>query len=132
MRGSMGLAEDRGAYWRGRYKISTGKHGTVADENGNVIRFRAKRAAKQAADAEKAKVRSGGWKNPAAGQITFGEYASRWYAGQDLAASTMQNYLRHLEEHLLPESEERPLASIQRADVDAWEKKERRSTPHRV
>ncbi|MEV3912695.1 LacI family DNA-binding transcriptional regulator [Streptomyces canus] len=121
----MGFAEDRGTYWRGRFKIATGKYGTVADENGDVIRFRTKRAAKQAADAEEAKVRAGGWRDPAAGQTTFGEYASRWYAGQDLAASTMQNYRRHLEEHLLPEFEERPLASIQRADVDAWEKKEK-------
>ncbi|MGX9887428.1 LacI family DNA-binding transcriptional regulator [Streptomyces sp. NPDC002276] len=121
----MGFAEDRGTYWRGRFKISTGKYGTVADENGDVIRFRTKRAAKQAADAEEAKVRAGGWKDPAAGQVTFGEYASRWYAGQDLAASTMQNYRRHIEEHLLPEFEERALASIQRVDVDAWEKREK-------
>ncbi|KAB1983426.1 LacI family DNA-binding transcriptional regulator [Streptomyces triticiradicis] len=121
----MGFAEDRGTYWRGRYKISTGKYGTVADESGETIRFRTKREAKQAADAEEAKVRSGSWKDPAAGQITFGAYASRWYAAQDLAASTMQNYRRHLEEHLLPEFEDRPLASIQRVDVDAWEKKEK-------
>jgi hypothetical protein len=130
MRGSMGFAEDRGTYWRGRFKISTGKYGTVADEDGDAIRFRTKRVAKQAADAEEAKVRSGGWKDPAAGQITFGEYASRWYAGQDLAASTMQNYRRHLEEHLLPEFEARPLASLQRQDVDAWERKEKARAPH--
>jgi integrase len=121
----MGFAENRGTYWRDRYKISTGKYGTVADDNGDTIRFRTKREAKQAADAEEARVRSGGWKDPAAGQITFGEYASRWYAAQDLAASTMQNYRRHLEEHLLPEFEDRPLASIQRTDVDTWDKKER-------
>jgi hypothetical protein len=121
----MGFAENRGTYWRGRYKIATGKYGTVADPEGNTIRFRTKREAKQAADAEEARVRGGTWKDPAAGQITFGEYASRWYAAQDLAASTMQNYRRHLEEHLLPEFEDRSLASIQRGDVDAWEKKEK-------
>ncbi|MCX4989479.1 MULTISPECIES: LacI family DNA-binding transcriptional regulator [unclassified Streptomyces] len=121
----MGFAEDRGTYWRGRYKISTGKYGTVVGKDGETIRFRTKREAKQAADAEETKVRSGGWKDRTAGQITFGEYASRWYAGQDLAASTMQNYRRHLEEHLLPEFEDKPLASIQRADIDAWDKKER-------
>ncbi|MGW0833979.1 LacI family DNA-binding transcriptional regulator [Streptomyces prunicolor] len=121
----MGFAEDRGTYWRGRYKISTGKYGTVADESGDTIHFRTKREAKQAADAEEAKVRNGGWKDPAAGKVTFGEYASRWYAAQDLAASTMQNYRRHLEEHLLPEFEDRPLASIERTEVDAWEKREK-------
>ena len=56
---------------------------------------------------------------------TFGEYANRWYAAQDLAASTMQNYKRHIEEHLLPDFEDNALAGIQRTDVDAWEKKER-------
>ncbi|MDQ0941788.1 integrase [Streptomyces sp. V1I1] len=121
----MGFAEDRGTYWRGRYKISTGKYGTIADHSGITIRFRTKREAKRAADAEEARVRSGGWKDPDAGQVTFGNYTSRWYAAQDLAASTMQNYRRHLEEHLLPEFEDRPLASIRRTDVDAWDKKER-------
>ncbi|WP_425588923.1 phage integrase central domain-containing protein, partial [Streptomyces platensis] len=121
----MGFAENRGTYWRGRYKTSTGKYGTVADDNGDVIRFRTKREAKRAADAEEVKVRSGSWRDPSAGQITFGAYASRWYAAQDLAASTMQNYRRHLEEHLLPEFEDRPLASIQRTDVETWEKRER-------
>lgn len=28
---------------------------------------------------------------PVAGRMVFDEYASRWYAAQDLAASTMQN-----------------------------------------
>ncbi|MFG2777546.1 LacI family DNA-binding transcriptional regulator [Streptomyces prunicolor] len=121
----MGFAEDRGTYWRGRYKISTGRYGTVADESGDTVRFRTKREAKQAADAEEAKVRNGGWKDPTAGKVTFGEYASRWYAAQDLAASTMQNYRRHLEEHLLPEFEDRPLSSIERTEVDAWEKREK-------
>ncbi|MCX4827844.1 LacI family DNA-binding transcriptional regulator [Streptomyces sp. NBC_01016] len=121
----MGFAEDRGSYWRGRYKISTGKYGTVADANGNTIRFAKKRDAKQAADAEEAKVRAGEWRDPAAGRTTFGAYASGWYDAQDLAASTMQNYRRHLEEHLLPEFEDKALAEIQRTDVDAWERKEK-------
>ncbi|WP_346099766.1 LacI family DNA-binding transcriptional regulator [Streptomyces olivaceiscleroticus] len=121
----MGFAENRGTYWRGRYKISPGRYGTVADVSGEVIRFRTKREAKRAADAEEAKVRAGTWRDPAAGQTTFGDYASRWYAAQDLAASTMQNYRRHLEEHLLPEFEECSLASIQRTDVEAWEKREK-------
>ncbi|MGX1884455.1 LacI family DNA-binding transcriptional regulator [Streptomyces sp. NPDC055287] len=121
----MGFAENRGTYWRARYKISTGKYGTLTDASGNTVRFRTKREAKRAADAEESKIRSGEWKDPAAGQITFGAYASRWYAVQDLAASTMQNYRRHIEEHLLPEFADLPLAAIQRTDVDAWDRKER-------
>lgn len=122
----MGFPENRGTYWRGRYKIEKGVYGTVVDANGNTVRFRTKREAKRAADEEEAKVRNGAKRNTTAGRTTtFGEYASRWYAAQDLAPSTMQNYRRHLEEHLLPEFEDRPLASIQRVDVEAWEKREK-------
>ncbi|MDQ1017445.1 hypothetical protein QFZ43_003994 [Streptomyces afghaniensis] len=81
--------------------------------------------AKQAADEEEAKVRRGTWRDPAAGQETFGEYASRWYDAQDLAASTTQNYRRHIEEHLLPEFEDKARAGILRTDVDTWEKREK-------
>ncbi|MEU9974096.1 LacI family DNA-binding transcriptional regulator [Streptomyces sp. NPDC051014] len=121
----MGFAEKRGSYWRGRYKVSEGKYGTVVDPTGAVVKYATKREAKQAADEEEAKVRRGTWRDPAAGQETFGEYASRWYDAQDLAASTMQNYRRHIEEHLLPEFEDKALAVILRTDVDTWEKREK-------
>ncbi|MGX1512284.1 LacI family DNA-binding transcriptional regulator [Streptomyces collinus] len=121
----MGYAEKRSGYWRGRYKIADGQYGTVADSTGSVVKFATKREAKQAADAEEVTVRRGQWRDPGLGQETFGEYASRWYAAQDLAASTMQNYRRHIEEHLLPDFDGKALAGIQRTDVELWEKKER-------
>ncbi|MGW6572886.1 LacI family DNA-binding transcriptional regulator [Streptomyces sp. NPDC054945] len=121
----MGYGEKRAGYWRGRYKIEDGKYGTVADPTGTVVKFATKREAKQAADEEEAKVRRGNWRDPSLGQETFGEYASRWYDDQDLAASTMQNYRRHIEEHLLPAFEDKALAAILRRDVDAWEKSEK-------
>jgi integrase len=70
-------------------------------------------------------VRAGAWRDASTGRITFGEYASRWYAVQDLAASTMQNYRRHIEEHLLPTFEHVALADITPTAVAAWEKRER-------
>ena len=121
----MGYAEKRSDYWRGRYKISTGRYGTVSDATGQTIRFRTKREAKKAADDEESKVRAGTWRDPAAGRLTFGAYVSRWYAGQDLAASTMQGYRLAIETHLLPEFENTPLGDILTADVEAWAKKER-------
>ncbi|MFF8018873.1 LacI family DNA-binding transcriptional regulator [Streptomyces sp. NPDC007929] len=121
----MGYAEKRASYWRGRYKIEDGKYGTVSDSTGAVVKFATKREAKQAADAEEVNVRRGQWRDPGLGQETFGEYASRWYEAQDLAASTMQNYKRHIEEHLLPDFEDKALAGILRTDVAAWEKKEK-------
>ncbi|WP_327354488.1 LacI family DNA-binding transcriptional regulator [Streptomyces sp. NBC_01304] len=121
----MGYAEKRATYWRARYKLADGKYPTLTDATGAVIKFATKREAKQAADEEEAKVRRGVWRAPDLGQETFGEYASRWYEAQDLAASTMQNYKRHIEEHLLPDFEDKALAGILRTDVDAWAKKER-------
>ena len=44
---------------------------------------------------------------------------------QDLARSTMQNYRRNIEEHLLPAFEDIALADISAADVAAWERRER-------
>jgi integrase len=107
----LGFAEQRG-----NYKIALGQHDTVVDENG--------KGGVQPTAAEN-RYQRGGWHDPARGQETFGAYANRWYEAQDLAASTMQNYRRHIKEHLLPNFEDKALASILRTDVDLWEKKER-------
>ncbi len=108
----MGFAENRGGYWRGRYKTGPGKYATVTDAAGATIRYRTRREAEQAANDAEAQVRSGTRRDPAAGRVAFGEYVSRWYAAQDLAASTMQNYRRHIEEHLLPTFENMAVADI--------------------
>jgi len=122
----MGYAEKRGNYWRARYKIAPGRYGTVSDATGVWIQFRNKRDAERAADEAEAKARIGAVRpNPRAGRIKFGDYVSRWYAAQDLAASTMQNYRRHIEEHLLPAFESMAVAEILASDIAAWEKRER-------
>ncbi|WP_083459567.1 site-specific integrase [Jiangella muralis] len=117
----MGYPEKRGDYYRARFKRPDGGYGTLTEK------FATKAAARQAANDEEARIRSGRWTDPNAGQITFGDWANRWYAGLDLALSTMQNYKHHLEEHLLVEFEDRPLADISARDIDAWQSKERRS-----
>lgn len=121
----MGYAEKRGDYWRGRYKVRPGHYDTVKDDNGATVRFRTRREAEQAADDAEATVRAGRHRDPAAGRITFGEYANRWYAAQDLALSTMQNYRHHIEGHLLPTFEDTAMADILTADISAWEKAQR-------
>ncbi len=115
----------RGTYWRGRYKVDRDKVGIVVDASGETIRFAKKRDAENAANEAESAIRNGTASSPNSQKITFGEYVSRWYAEQDLAASTMQNYRRHIEEHLLPEFGDKVIAEIQPSDVNAWEKKER-------
>lgn len=101
-----------------------GRTGTVKDENGVVIRFATKREAKKAADDVETDIRRGHWRDTSLAQETFAAYATRWYADLDLAASTMQNYRHHLEEHLLPFFGTMPLASIRPSHVARWEKAE--------
>ena len=121
----MGYAEKLGTYWRGRYKIERGRYGTVADDSGENIRFRTKREAENAANDAEAKLREGRWRKASSGSITLEEYASRWYEMQDLAASTLQNYRRHIEEHLLPAFGETLVSEINATDIAQWVKKEK-------
>ncbi len=121
----MGYAEKRGDYWRGRYKAGPSKYLTVVDSNGATLKFRTRREAELAANDAEARVRNGGRPPRAAGRVTFAEYVNDWYDRQDLAESTMQNYRRTIEDHLLPAFQDFAVAAIAPADVALWEKKER-------
>jgi len=121
----VGYGERRGDYWRARYKTATGKYGTVKDTTGATVRFRTRREAEQAANDAEATVRAGRFRDPAADQVTFGEFVNRWFPHQDLAASTMQTYRHHIEGHLLPAFEHMPVREIRPTDVAAWEKRQR-------
>ncbi|GAB2722216.1 LacI family DNA-binding transcriptional regulator [Kitasatospora kifunensis] len=128
----MGYGENRGDYWRGRYKIAPGKYGTVKDEYGKTRKFTTQRAAEKAAAVEEARVvaearaaQAEAELPPEPERLTFGQYAERWYGEQDLAVSTMQNYKHHLEDHLLPTFQDIPLHEITKADVLAWERQEK-------
>jgi integrase len=97
----------------------------VSDGTGATVRFRTRREAEQAANEAEAKVRHGRARTAVDARVTFGEYANAWYQRQDLAASTMQTYRHHIEEHLLPAFESHALLAIGAADVAAWQKRER-------
>lgn len=63
----------------------------------------------------------GQWIDPRAGRITFGRWAAQWRAGQlHHRESTEIRTESNLRNHLLTGFEDRPLASITRADVQAW------------
>ncbi|MDR7273612.1 LacI family DNA-binding transcriptional regulator [Catenuloplanes atrovinosus] len=121
----MGYAEKRGDYWRGRYKVGPGKYDTVKHPDGSAVRFRTRREAETAANDAEAALRAGRRRAGASGRIPFIDWSNDWYDSQDLADSTMQNYRRRLEEHLLPTFGEMLLVDITAADVARWEKAER-------
>lgn len=125
----MGYAEQRGGYFRARYKAADGTYPTVRDSStGETIKFRLKRDAERAANEAEAAVRLAAKEARAAAEApapvpTFGEYVSRWWARNQpqVAESTQENYLDHIEGHLLPEFSDTLIDAITRAQVDAWE-----------
>lgn len=116
----------RGDYWRGRYKDPDGRYLSVRDEAGRPARFAGKREALRAANAAEADVGAGRWRDPAAGEITFRKWASEWYAGLELAETTMENRKLVLETHLIPEFGKKTLREMERAALPGirnWERK---------
>jgi len=63
--------------------------------------------------------------NPPLGESPSASTRAAGTKRRTLAASTMQNYRRHIEEHLLPAFEDKPIADILSTDINAWEKRER-------
>ena len=114
-----------GDYWRGRYKAPGGRYLTVRDGNGDVIRWPKKADARQAGQDAEADVRAGRWRDPSAAGVMFADWAAGWYAGLELAESTMANIKRHLQEHLLPFFGATALGEIDAALIGAWEKSEK-------
>ncbi|WNI16654.1 LacI family DNA-binding transcriptional regulator [Actinacidiphila sp. ITFR-21] len=114
-------------YYRARYKIAPGRYGTVKDAYGRTVKFPTKRAATQAANDQEAAERAR--TAPVAQPVdrtpeTFAQFANRWYAGLDLALSTMQNYRNHLETHLLPAFGEMLMTEIDEETVNLWSRSE--------
>lgn len=123
----MAYAEKRGkgsnVYYLARFSAGNGEWPTAKDERGAAIRYRTRREAEKAASDEETKVRSRTWRDPAAGQQTFGAYVNVWYARQDLSSRTMGNHKLPIETILLPEFGTDPLRDITTVRVTAWERR---------
>lgn len=111
--------------FRARYRDAAGKKCSVLDDAGAPKLYRTKSEALKAARDAEADVRTGRHRDPKLGLETFAEYANRWYEAQELAASTMQNYKRHIEEHLLPHFGDLALKQISKDAVLRWERAEK-------
>ncbi len=75
----MAHAENRGDYWRGRYRLPDGRLASVCGPTGEAIRFGKKRDAARAATEEEVKARGRAWRDPKLGRMSFCDYANRWY-----------------------------------------------------
>ncbi|HMG62279.1 MAG TPA: helix-turn-helix domain-containing protein, partial [Streptosporangiaceae bacterium] len=123
----------KGDYWRGRYKDAAGRWVSVRDANGGVVRFAKQIEAERAAEDRESDVRNK--RAPVGaerGDVTFEAWANDWYAGLDLAASTMANRRRHLQDHLLPYFGAELLPAVDAAMIGRWERHERAEGASRV
>lgn len=115
----------KGTYHTARYQDPSGSWVSVRDERGGVVRYAGRRDAKKAADSAQADVDSGRWRDPAAGDILFGDWTDEWYDSYDLAESTHASRRRHLENHLLPFFGDNPLREISAAMILKWKRAEK-------
>ena len=114
----MAYAEKRGKGpepWRVKYRIPGGE----ASQSG----FETKKAALEWGRDQEARVRAGAWTDPAAGEITVGEWIARWETTQDVGLSTAENREYLIRRFIRPHWGKRPLNSVTGEDITVWERK---------
>ena len=83
--------------------------------------FDSAREAIDAARRQEMRVGDGTWIDPAAGRITFAEYALEvWLPSRHLEVSTRAGYLSNLRTHFVPYFGPMPLAMIKPSNVQGW------------
>lgn len=118
----MAHAEKRGKRWRGRYKLPSGRWGSVArDADGRP--FLTKRAAREYAEDLEADVRRGDFINPRDGRTTIAKWAEEWIESLDVGHLTLRDYRSRLRAVILPEWGNVAVADITPVAYNTWEKK---------
>jgi len=108
----MASIKRRGASWQATYRGPDGRERTKS--------FRLKVEAEGWVSDELSALRRGAWIDPAAGKITFGDFARSWQAAQVHRPTTAAAIDSHLRTHAFPTFEARPVASIRPSEVQAW------------
>jgi hypothetical protein len=104
----------RGNLWRARWRSPDG---TLESKPG----FRTRKDAETYARDQEAASRGGTYIDPRAGQTTLTDWVNLWYPTLDLEPTTLSNYRYQIEVHILPAFGNRPLASLTREEIAAWE-----------
>ena len=83
--------------------------------------FDTKKAALAAIQRQEVKLGDGTWIDPAAGRITFGEYAMDvWLPSRHIEVSTRAGYVSNLRSHFVPFFGDMPMNKIMPSTVQAW------------
>jgi integrase len=102
---------DRGGRWEVRYRDPDGRQrARLFDRKVDAERF----AATTAAD-----IARGAWIDPAAGRVTFGDYAGRWLAARVHRPSTAARLESQFRVHVLPRLGDRPIGAVRHSEVQA-------------
>ncbi|TDB87264.1 hypothetical protein E1264_15145 [Actinomadura sp. KC216] len=115
----MAYAENRGGYWRARWRGPDG----ILESSPASLRFKTKTEAVDYGRDQESAIRNNTYVSPRAGQITLLEWVNTWYPGLDLEPSTMANYKYLIEVHLLPEFGDRELREFTLEEVESWERR---------
>lgn len=108
------VAEGGPTRYQGRYRDPFGRKRTVGT-------FDSRRAALKAAGKAESAVEDGTWLDPAAGRITFADYAERvWLPSRHLEVTTRAGYQSYLRVHFVPFFGHMPIARIMPSTVQAW------------
>jgi integrase len=81
--------------------------------------FNTKTDAKAFLALTEADIRRGGWINPAAGKVTFKEYAETWRAMQVHRPKTAEDVEGYLRLHVYPRIGDRPIAAIRASEIQS-------------
>jgi integrase len=104
--------KDAARRWQARYRDPDGNERTKT--------FRRKADAQRWLDENTADMLTGRYVDPAAGRVTFREYAECWRASQPHRPSTAALYERLLRLHVYPTLGARRLSSMKRSDIQGW------------
>jgi integrase len=107
--------------YRGRYKLPSGRWGSVSrDENGQP--FYSERAAEQYAHGLEVDVRRKQFINPRDGRTTVAQWAEAWLPSIDVGPLSEKEYRLRLRNHILPEWGKVAIGDLSPTAITTWEK----------
>jgi hypothetical protein len=115
------FAEKRGSTWRGRYPDADGRMRSTSGYPTRNKALQAARAARAGIEADDAR-KAADAERAAKGETTLTEWIAEIWPAWDIELTTRANYSAPIRLFILPAFGDRPLASLRREEIDAWER----------
>lgn len=118
----MPYTEERNGRWRVRWRRPDGAGYDSASRDEYGVPFPDEDAARIYGLDQEADIRRGIYKDPRAERMTLAEWAGAWYKTLELERSTMKNYRRAIEGHILGPLGHLALRTITPETIKTWER----------